>query len=203
VRNQFILLSSIALFTSAMGFATGITTASGTFNSDDDVAQVAFNISGNTLVTIQSTSFALGGFEPVLTLFDPLGNLYLNDSNGGTAPGNCGARGIDPVSGYCLDGFIQAVLGPGAWTLIITEWDNIPSGPTLFDLFPHAGEGNFTGPNFTGQPGSFLLFDGTQRSADWAVTIDGVDAPEPSTSVLMVSGILGLAFLRRKIVHNN
>ena len=203
MKRMFFFLA-LAVFASAGAFADSF---SGNFAMDDDVKLIPFSVVSSSLVTMETTSFGDGskGFEPVLTLYDGSGNLFLQDSTGGTAPGGCGARSIDPVSGFCLDAFIQALLGPGSYTLALTEADNVPNGPTLADGFPQAGNGNFTGPEFLGQPGSFILFDGSQRNSDWALQINSrglAPVPEPGTAALLLSGVIGLRFKRWKVSRN-
>ena len=167
---------------------------SGNFTHDDDVVLIPFSISGSTLVTIQTTSFADGstGFEPVLTLFDGLGTFMFQDA-GGNAPLDCGARLIDPASGFCLDAYIQQTLGPGSYTLALSEAPNAPGGD-LADGFPQAGMGDFTGLPF-GKTGPFYLFEGSQRTSAWALQIDGAAVPEPGTMGLLGSCLLGTALL--------
>ena len=186
------LLSAVALVLPAVALA-GPITVSGNFAQDEDVVLIPFTVPTLGVVTIRTTSFADGstGFEPVLTLYDSAGNLLLQDATGGTVPAGCGLRSIDPTSGYCLDALIQSPLNAGSYTLALTEWDNIPGGPTLADGFPQTGNGNFTGPEFLGSPGSFILFDGSQRNSDWALQIDGLDVPEPATAGLAGSSASG------------
>jgi hypothetical protein len=178
---------------------------------DDDVVLIPFMVISPGTVTMQTTSFASGlvGFQPVLTLFDGGGNLLFQDATGGTAPGSCGARSIDAVSGACGDAYIQATLGPDSYTLALTQWDNIPNGPTLADGFPRVGEGNFTGPSFLGSAGSFILSDGSQRNSAYALSIDGdgvqsapSGVPEPATFGVLAFGLLGIAAAgaRRRLV---
>jgi hypothetical protein len=83
----------------------------------------------------------------------------------------------------------------------LTEWDNVPSGPTLGDGFPQTGNGNFTGPEFIGAPGAFILFDGSQRTDHWSLQIIGADAakvPEPATATLTLAALATLAAWGRR-----
>jgi len=173
---------------------------SGNFTADDNVVLIPFTVALNGAVTIQTSSFANGsvGFEPVLTLYDGLGNLFLQDATGGTTPGGCGLRGIDSTSGFCLDAVISALLNAGSYTLALTEWDNIPGGPTLADGFPQTGNGNFTGSEFGPGSGSFLLFNGSQRTSAWALSIDGADVPEPATFGLACAALIALTAAGRR-----
>ncbi len=175
----------------------------GTFATDDSTALIPFVVNIGSAITMQTTSFASSvGFEPVLTLFDAVGNPLDQDASGGTAPGSCAGRSIDPVSTFCLDGFIQDFLSPGSYQLALSESDNIPGG-TLSDGFPKAGTGNFTPSEFGCPTGTaFLLFDCSQRTNIYAGSISGVGlAPEPSSIALTTTGFLSLllaGFARRR-----
>jgi PEP-CTERM motif len=200
-----ILAISFVLLAGSARLPASIMTFSGNFTADDDVVLIPFTIATGGSVLIQTTSFAASvGFEPVLTLYDSAGNLFLQDATGGTVPGGCGVRSIDAVSGFCLDAEIQNFLNAGDYNLALTEYDNIPGGPTLADGFPQTGNGNFTGPEFLGSPGSFILFDGEQRTSDWALSITTGDTtvppsvPEPSTFWLIGTGLLAALFTTRR-----
>src|SRR5579863_5957200 len=85
----------------AAGTSPGAT-FTGAFGHDDDQLQFQFTLPSTSTVTVQTTSFASGGFAPVLSLFSQTGTQdELAMDSGGTAPGNCGVRSIDPVSGFC------------------------------------------------------------------------------------------------------
>jgi hypothetical protein len=170
----------------------------GNFSGDGDIFTAGFVLAAPGSVTLRTWSFAggtnaagsvipAGGFAPVVSLFDAAGNLLQFD-DGGVAPVGCGARAIDPASGFCLDGFIQGVLGPGSYTVILTEWDNTPNGPTLADGFLEDGNGDFTGGPFFLNAGA-----GFQRTSAWALDVSGIAAPEPSPAILTVLALLGFA----------
>ena len=116
---------------------------SGNFASDDDKASFNFVISAPGTVTLQSWSYTGGvdplsnvipggGFGPVLSLFDSLGNLLGFDRGGVVGeipPNDCGTggRSVDIVSGQCLDAYLQSPLGSaGTYTVVITKQDNTP-----------------------------------------------------------------------------
>ena len=100
----------------------------------------------------------------------------------------------DPISGFCLDAFIQSPLLAGSYTLVITEWNNSALG-TLSDGFQQTGNGNFTGAFGCGS-GAFCLFDGTQRNSNWALDISGTDVPEPTPAFLMAPVVLAMLRVR-------
>ena len=98
-RATFILgLISIPSAASTFSF-------SNSFPTDDSMFTVLFNLGTASTVTLESYSYgggvdplngaiAAGEFAPVLSLFDPAGNLLTFD-DGGVAPFGCGPRGIE------------------------------------------------------------------------------------------------------------
>ena len=188
----------------------------GSFAQDDNRSSAEFTIVSNATVSIQSWGFAggvdpigatilPGGFATVLSIFDSTGNLAAGFDTGGTAPGACSPRNIDPVSGFCLDAYLQVSLSAGTYTAVLTELDNVPIGPTFADGFTQDGQGNFTGPENLGGPGSFIAPFGYQRTANFQYSISGADTarsldaasiPEPASTLLMVSALAVLATLR-------
>jgi len=187
----------------------------GNFAQDDDLLTLNFDLASPATVTLRTWSFAggvngagqaipAGGFAPVLSLFDALGtqDLLATDHDGG--PGVCRPRAPDPASGFCWDAYLNLSLAAGSYLLALTEDDNTPNGPTFPDGFLRAGQGNFTGDEFGGPPGSSLILaDGSQRTSFWAVDLSGVDAPsdplpEPSTGILMLLGAALLSFWCRR-----
>jgi hypothetical protein len=169
----------------------------GNFAQDDDLQFFTLTLNNPSTITIVTMSYAggtnaagsvipRGGFDPVLSLFDSAGNLVGVNNDGG-----CPAVGQDAVTNACWDALLMPSLIAGTYTVVLSEADNSASGPTLADGFLRQGQGNFTGPNFVGMPGSFWDVNPDQRTSAWALDIRDVDAanisgvPEPATGVLM------------------
>jgi PEP-CTERM motif len=181
----------------------------GIFSSDDDVQLFNFNVSTAGLVTLQTFGYAggvngtgtvipAGGFDPVLTLFDGSGNFLVTNDDG-----PCGTVGTDPTTLNCFDAYLSLDLGAGAYTAALTEYDNLPNGPTLADSFSQVGNGDFTCPEFLGTPGAFCDASPSQRDSAWAldITTPGTSpVPEPASDVLVLSGISLLFALRKQLV---
>jgi hypothetical protein len=178
----------------------------GNFTTDDQVQLFDFNVATPGLVTLQTfgyaggvngagTTIAAGGFDPVLTLFDGAGNfLVMNDD------GPCGTVGMDPTTLNCFDAYLSLDLSAGSYIVALTEYDNLPIGPTLADSFTQVGNGDFTCPEFLGTPGAFCDASPSQRDSAWAldITTPGTSpVPEPGSEVLVLSGI-SLFFALRK-----
>ena len=161
----------------------------GVFSQDDDVVLKQFIVSAAQDITIDTTSYANGGFDPMLSLFDSTGLLIgLNNDGGGSVT-------ADPVTGNHWDAFLfLPSLAPDTYTLAITQSDNGPLGPTLADGFLESGNGNFSG--------GFVDLSGSQRQPNWSVEVIGDVAqptPEPSAWMLVAGGsvLLAIAGMRR------
>jgi hypothetical protein len=181
----------------------------GNFTEDDDLQFFAFTINDPSTVTITTLSYAggtnaagniipRGGFDPIVSLFDSLGDPVGTNNDGG-----CAAVGQDPVTNACWDSFLTSVLNAGSYTVVLSQSDNTPVG-TLAEGFSREGQGNFTGPTYVGAPGAFWDANPNQRTSAWALDILNVDTatisgiPEPATGLLLTGalGILGLLRLR-------
>jgi hypothetical protein len=170
---------------------------SGNFTQDDNVMLFNFSLLSNSSVNISTSSYAAGGFDPTLTLFDSTGVFI--DQN----------QDISSIDNF--DSFMSDTLLAGSYIVALTQYDNFPiaddiNNKLLSDGFTQQGAGNFTGPEFLlpGAPGSFINIDGLQRTSQWAVNIEVLDAannpatvPEPSTLLLLAAGFAGMCALQR------
>ncbi len=176
---------TLALFalasTFAVGAHAGTTTYNGKLAGDDSVFTV--NISAATAQTysFSTTSFASGGFVPVLTLFS--------------------ANGGNPIAFAETDNsdvLINQLLGPGSYILALTEDPNVFTttfaAGTLF-----AGDPTITGDLCGVSGGKFLnVFNGcTQQTSNYSVTVSSTAVtPEPSTWLLVMPAV-ALLFAER------
>jgi hypothetical protein len=194
-RRKFslLLLACSALALHAVTARADSFTFSGSFIQDDNIQFFNFNLANNVLVTLRTTSYAgglnadgsitsAGGFDTILTLFNSAGNLVASNDDG---PGGTADAGM------------SLFLPPGSYMLALTQYDNFINGPTLSAGFSRAGQGNFTGVVFGPGSGSFIDFNGNQRTANWTVNIENVSAatvvPEPASLLLMGTSLAGLA----------
>lgn len=157
---------------------------SNTFVNDDDVFQYSFTSSSSQNFTATTTSYAAGGFIPVLTLFN---------ASGGTPLAFAETDNSD-VS-------INQLLGPGSYVLFLTQDPNV-FGSTLAAGTLFAGSPTLTGDFFGIAGGKFLNFiDGTQRTGSYALTVNSVAVaatPEPATWLLLLPPVAFAFAMRRR-----
>lgn len=205
----------------ACGLSFGVASASnisftGTFTTDDQLeifqftalspsfTAQTFGYAGGT--NAAGTPIPAGGFDPFLSLFNGVGGLVSeNDDNP--------AATVDPTTTFAFDSLLTVgTLTPGnTYTLVLSEYDNVPVGTSYADGFTQTGNPTFTATEFGcagGGPGPFCDSGMNQRNGNWAVDIDGVSAasdisagsgvPEPGSILLLSGGLAGLALLRRR-----
>ncbi len=169
-----LLLSSVTANAALFSF-------SGNLENRDDVQLFNFTTDSFSNVTLQTFSYAEGGFDPALALYNNSGDLIaLNDDafdDGFLVP-------ADPVSGFQYDSLLMANLDAGEYTVALMPFPIFPEN-TLAD--------------------GFQVFDAQDlngRSDFWALDIDGVSVateasvvsavPIPAAVWLFGTGLIGL-----------
>lgn len=174
----------------------------GTLANDDEVLFFNFSVGALSLVTLRTYSYAggvnaagaviaRGGFDPILSLYNSAGG-QIGDNDDGTIS----QVATDSVSGKAYDTFFTKSLGPGSYTVVITEFDNF--GPA------NLADG-FDGSSFVGF-GDTSGVANNPRDGHWAFDVLNVASasqagvvPEPATWGLMIGGFgLTGAMLRRR-----
>ncbi len=158
------------------------TSISGTFTADNSVYTDNFTTTSSQVYNIFTTSYATGGFVPVLTLFGSNGNVIDNSGPG------------------ISDASLTDTLAPGFYTLDLTEFPNVATG-TLSDGFLFAGNPTATGDNCGVSGGMFLdSITCSQRNSSYALTVNSSAAvtPEPSTWLLLLTGSAALVYVERR-----
>jgi hypothetical protein len=208
-----------AVCTFLLGFASlaSATTFnfSGTFTQDDEHATFVMTLASPGAVTIATTSYANGGFAPVLSIFGaPLfapGDPSLLGSNSGGSP--CGIRAASATTGLCLDALLgyDSVLSTnplgslpaGTYLVVLTEQSNTPNGPDLASGFDFDGQGNFTAvPGVNNGPFVDPSNPSITDTGNWALQFQNVSGansvPEPSTFVAILMGFGILVTMRSR-----
>lgn len=186
MKKLFLTLLCLVAATSAHAASF---TFNGVFQRDDQGAYYQFRLNAPSAVTLRTTSYAAGGFSPVLSLFDSSQmNLLVGSDNG-----------ADNTMG---DANLAVNLAAGTYQLVLTQYDNLATGPRLSDGFLRGGDPSFTS-QFAGRPGQFFDVNGMQRSPSFGIVIDNVSeaagVPEPATLAMAAVGIVGLLAMRRRM----
>jgi hypothetical protein len=196
------LLAGLALGFSvvAMGNVASATDFdfSGALQAHNDVLLVNFTTNTDTTVTLFSSSWDDGGFDPMLGLWDSTGSLITWQDDGH----NIGSTLSNSVS-YDhgdWDSYYSQFLTAGTYTVSLSTFFNTPNGSNLSDGFAYDSQ----------TPIAFASWDQPMsgiRTGDYEFHVLNVDTassnqpvPEPATMLLFGTGLASLvgARLRRK-----
>lgn len=154
------------------GAAFGATSFSftGSFSTDDQLAEIPFSLASTATITIITFGYAggtnqaaavipQGGFDPYLAIFNSSGNLVQQNDNG-----TCGQVGTDAVTNSCFDSFISQPLAAGLYTLILSQSPNVPVSNQLSDGYTLSGTPDFTGSFYGCSNGMFCDANADNRT---------------------------------------
>ncbi len=192
---------------------------SGTFQQDNDVALFNFTVGQDSEVTLFSSSWLygnpapgqkIGGFDPILALFDSSGNL-ISQQDDGENIGSTISNGVSYNHGI-WDSYFTQVLTAGSYIVSIGQFDNFAVGTNLSQGFIYDSNPNFTFDSDYGgatQP----LFNGVwdnndPRTGNWEFHVLNVNQattptepiPEPASmlGILAFSALSGRKLWQRK-----
>lgn len=186
---------------------------SGTFTKDNDVVSLFFDVGAPSTVTIFSSSWVTGGFDPVLAIWDSTGNrMYEQDD--GNSIGSALSNGVSYNYGS-WDSYYSLSLGAGTYRATIAQYDNFSVGTSFADGFAHDGDDNFT-TAFGSQPyfnGVFNEPEQDTRTGNWVfhvLNVEGAHQEPPTNSVpdtastlgLLGLGMMALAGVQRRVRRN-
>jgi hypothetical protein len=195
-------IAALLLCAAQASFANVIS-FSGNLTTDDDLATFQYIVQSLGTVNVYTTSFALGGFAPIISIFDPSGNFV--NATDGAAANDCLNHATDPGTGACYDALVQwNSQAIGRYTVVLSQYGN-PSEfqSTLTDGFTETNN-TLNSPNYTGEPpynppasGSFLLPGPILRTSAYTIHFEADDSiglqvqvvPEPATGLLLVGGV--------------
>ncbi len=198
--KKLLPLALTLLLAAAAGHHADAATISGTFSTDDQVNFYTTTITSAQTISFNTTSYATGGFVPVLTLFSADGAPIAASTTGGAA---------DSVTGLSNDAFLSDSATAGTYLLALSEFPNVATNGAN-DPFLFAGQGDFTPglcPTSTGS--SFLESDTpvcVQRTGSFALTSNVAlspvvaSTPEPATWMLVLPATGLLFFVGKRSI---
>jgi len=176
---------------------------SGSFTRDDDRFVLSFYLDTSTEFVAGTTSWASGGFAPVLTLFGGAGGV--EQVVGSSMTCDAGSGTPDPSTGFCWDARLSSRLDAGNYTLVLTQDGNLAIGTTLAEGFGLDGMSHYTSQFYLGIDSEALCInvDASQRSCAFALQVEGLgvadtEVPEPAVPALLAVGLLALGTALRR-----
>ncbi|WNB74464.1 DVUA0089 family protein [Methylomonas koyamae] len=198
--------AALAASLSAAGTAAGADfDFSGSFANDNDVLRFNFTLGAPGVVTLFTSSWLGGGFDPIVSVWDSSGNQLAEQDDG--FPGGSQVSNGTVFDYGEFDSYLAVNLAAGDYLATLAQYDNFSVSTTLADGFLRDADPNFTAA-FGCSNGRFCegsLLDSNNnpvepnRTAAWEFHIVNVDAaqaatvPEPPT--LMLLGLSGLFML--------
>lgn len=157
----------------------------------NDKVIIDFSVASDSEVRVWSDSWQSGlNFDPQFSLFTKDQLMAVDDDNGST---------VDASGGYYDAGLLLRPTSAGSFRLVLSASPNNPLGQTLSEGFSFDAQSPIAladwnqpsyDPNLNDQKGGF-----------WRIQLRGVEqasvVPEPGSLLMMLTGLLGLAGLRR------
>jgi len=181
---------------------------SGNFTKDNDIAKFSFSVGASSTVTIFSSSWVGGGFDPILAIWAVNGAL-ISEQDDGHNIGATLSNGTSYSHGN-WDSYYSVTLAPGDYFATVAQFDNFAKGSTFAAGFKYDSNPNFT---FANGYGSQPYFNGVQsttdaRTSDYAFHILGVTqanhlppngtVPDGGSSLMLLGlGIAGVVGMRK------
>jgi hypothetical protein len=169
-----------------LGTIPGEATTAGTFTDQGEVLEATFSVTSTSDVTLFTTSYASGGFQPQISLYTSTGNFIATQEV--VSP----LAGLDSSTNLAADTFLfDAAVAPGTYTAVLTDFLNQPmsTATNLSDGFTNIGSGG----------SSFIDEQGNSRNATYSLTLTSASVPEPASLWLSLPILgFGLAQFRKR-----
>lgn len=169
---------------------------SGNLTYHNDVLQFRFSVTESSLVTLFSSSWHRGGFDPIMALWDAAGNLLMEQDDGHNV-GTTMSNGVEYRHGN-WDSYFSQIVDAGSYIVTIATYNNWALGSLLSDGFTFDSDNpaliaDWYQPS-NGNKESFFEFHilGANQASGPSPT------PEPGTIVLMALGLGGMYLIIRR-----
>lgn len=168
----------------------------GTFSYGYDVASFKFTINESSTVTLFTSSYAQGGFDPYLTLWTGSG-AYIegNDDDGDESIDYGYSNGNRYLIGL-FDAYVLWELSAGDYIVTLTQFGNSANSDSLGGGFFEDNNPEF---DFSGRDAAFRIH--IVNVAEAVQLGDGAapaPVPAPATLILFGTGLLGAFGVSRK-----
>jgi len=162
---------------------------SGTITSHNDVLLFSFTTTATT-VTLFSSSWDDGGFDPILGLWDSAGNLIQVQDDGHNS-GSTLSNGVLYDHGS-WDSYYSQLLPAGSYTISLSTYANFPLSSLLSGGFQYDSQTPIPIASWS-QPFNGVRTGNYEFHLLNVTTATGPSVPEPSSLFLLVLGLFGLA----------
>ena len=162
-------------------------TFTGSLANDNSVVKIDFSTASAQNYTFDTTSYATGGFDPILTLFTSAGTFVPNGVSGGGA-----------------DADFTETLTPGSYILALTEFPNFDNTNTITGFNPNnaaaiASICGASSPFEDAETCGLVPAAESQRTGNYAVDITSSSVtPEPPSALLLLLPLAGAVVLNRR-----
>jgi hypothetical protein len=166
---------------------------SGTMANHNDRLLFSFTTPSATTVTLFSSSWDDGGFDPMLGLWSSSGSL-IHFQDDGDNIGSTSSNGVSYTHGV-FDSYYSASVAAGTYTVSLTAFDNFNLGSNLSNGFDFDGQVPIPISSWNQPVSGFRTGDFVFHVLDAAAA---TAVPEPTSLLLLGSGLAGLTMWRRK-----